>query len=352
MLSILWAILRWLLAVAGLLVVPGYLWLVWKKPDLAKTIAFRVLRLAGTLLAVSFLTFFLGTLLPGDPISVLLPPDSPRDPATVARLTEEFRLDDNVFLRYGSWLADAVRGDLGFSFITDQPVSDTIKQRLPVTAQLAILATLIALIVAIPTGVIGGYREGRAIDKASSIGVQIGLSVPSFIVGIFLIWFFTLRWNPGGFFQSTGWNRIGDGFVDNLRTSLLPALALSLSPMAIYSRLLRSDMIGSLKEDFVLSAKAKGLSNGYILGRHALRPSSLSLITIIGIQIGILLGGTVVIEFLFALPGLGGRLLTAINQRDIILIQGITVFIATVYVLLNTIVDFIYMFIDPRIRRG
>lgn len=317
-----------------------------------KVLGFRLLRLVGTLLAVSFLTFLLGTLLPGDPINVLLPPDSPRDPATVARLTEEFRLDDNVFVRYGAWLGDAVRGDLGFSFITDQPVSDTIKQRLPVTAQLAVLATLMALIVALPIGVLGGYREGKPVDKVTSIGVQIGLSVPSFIVGIFLIWLFTLTWNPGGFFQSTGWNRIGDGVIDNLRTSLLPAFALSLSPMAIYTRLLRSDMIGSLKEDFVLSAKAKGLSNGYILGRHALRPSSLSLITIIGIQIGILLGGTVVIEFLFALPGLGGRLLNAINQRDIIMVQGITVFIATVYVLLNTLVDFIYMFIDPRIRRS
>lgn len=344
-----WASIIRVLLVAAVL---GYFWLVWKKPDLAKTIAFRLLRLVGTLLAVSFLTFFLGTLLPGDPINVLLPPDSPRDPATVARLTEEFRLDDPFIQRYAGWLGDAVSGDLGFSFITDQPVWDTIKQRLPITAELAILATIIALAVAVPVGILGGYREGRPVDKVSSVGVQIGLSVPSFIVAIFLIWFFTLRWNPGGFFQSTGWNRIGEGFVDNLRTAMLPAIALSLSPMAIYTRLLRSDMIGSLKEDFVLSAKAKGLSNGYILGRHALRPSSLSLVTLIGIQIGILLGGTVVIEFIFALPGLGGRLLNAIYQRDIIMVQGITVFIATVYVLLNTMVDFVYMFIDPRIRRS
>jgi len=304
-----------------------------------KVLAFRVVRLVGTLLAVSFLTFMLGVALPGDPINAIIPPENRGDEAVVAQVTEELRLNDPVLVRYGDWLSNAVRGDLGFSYITDQPVARTIKERLPVTAELALLAT--------------AYREGKPVDKMTSIGVQVGLSVPVFIVGIFLIYFFTVKWNPGGFFQSTGWNRISeDGLVGNMKTALLPAIALSLSPMAIYTRLLRSDMIGTLKEDFVLSAKAKGLSNGYILGRHALRPSSLSLVTIIGIQIGILLGGTVVTEQIFALPGLGLRLLNAIYQRDIIMVQGITVFIATVYVLLNTLVDFIYIAIDPRIRRS
>jgi peptide/nickel transport system permease protein len=318
-----------------------------------KVFGFRLLRLVGTLLAVSFLTFMLGVALPGDPINAIIPPENRGDEAVVARVTAELKLDESPIVRYGDWLGNAVRGDLGYSYITDQPVVDTIKQRLPITAQLALFATLIAVVVAVPFGVLGGYREGKPIDKMTSIGVQVGLSVPVFIVGIFLIYFFTVKWNPGGFFQSTGWNRISEeGIVANLKTSLLPAIALSLSPMAIYTRLLRSDMIGTLKEDFVLSAKAKGLSNGYILGRHALRPSSLSLITIIGIQIGILLGGTVVTESIFALPGLGLRLLNAIYQRDIIMVQGITVFIATVYVLINTLVDFIYMAIDPRIRRS
>ena len=316
-----------------------------------KVLGFRLLRLVGTLLAVSFLTFMLGVLLPGDPINVILPPDAPRDEATVARITEELGLDDPTLVRYGRWLGDAVQGDLGFSFVTDQPVWDTIKQRLPVTGELAILATLIALLVAVPVGVIGGYKEGKPIDKLSSAGVQIGLSVPSFIVGIFLIWLLTVKTGFLGL-PSTGWNRISEqGLAENLKTAILPAMALSLSPMAFYTRLLRSDMITTLKEDFVLSARAKGLTDRFILGRHALRPSSLSLVTIIGIQIGILLGGTVVIEQIFALPGLGSRLLNAINQRDIIMVQGITVFIATVYVVINTVVDFIYIAIDPRIRK-
>lgn len=312
----------------------------------------RLIRLLGTLLAVSFLTFLLGSLLPGDPVNAILPPDAPRDQATVDRIRADLGLDDPLLVRYGSWLGNAVRGDLGYSYMTDQPVLRTIKERIPVTAELAILATIFALMIAIPLGMIGGYREGRPVDKLSSVAVQISLSVPSFIVGIFLIWMFTVKTNVLGL-PSTGWNRLSDkGLIENLKSALLPAFALCLGPMAFYTRLLRSDMISTLKEDFVLSARAKGLSDSYILSRHAFRPSSLSLVTIIGIQIGILLGGTVVIEFLFAIPGLGFRLLSAVYQRDIIMVQGITVFIAAVYVIINTLVDFLYMAIDPRIRKG
>jgi len=318
---------------------------------MARELAARLVRLIATLFAVSLLTFMLGSLLPGDPVNAILPPDAPRDQETVERIRAELGLDDPLPVRYGNWLRGAVQGDLGYSYITDQPVWDTIKQRLPVTFELAILATLVALAVAVPLGILGGYREGRSADKLSSVAVQIGLSVPSFIVGIFLIWLFTVKTGFLGL-PSTGWNRISDdGLWQNLRTAILPAVALSLSPMAIYTRLLRSDMIGTLKEDFVLSAKAKGLTDRYVLARHALRPSSLSLVTIIGIQIGILLGGTVVIEFLFALPGLGSRLLNAIYQRDITMVQGITVFIAATYVIINTLVDVVYMVIDPRIRK-
>lgn len=319
---------------------------------MARTLGVRLVRLILTMLAVTILTFLLGSLLPGDPINAILPPDAPRDEASVAALRLELGLDDPLPVRYWNWLTDAVQGDLGYSYITDQPVLDTILQRLPITMELAFLATLFALAVAVPFGVIGGYREGRSIDKLTSVGVQIGLSVPTFIVGIFVIWFFTVKTSFLGL-PSTGWNRISNkGLIENLKTAILPALALSFGPMAIYTRLLRSDIVETLKEDFVLSARAKGLSDGYILGRHALRPSSLSLVTIIGIQIGLLLGGTVVIEFLFALPGLGGRLLNAIYQRDITMVQGITVFIAAVYVIINTVVDLAYAFIDPRIRRS
>lgn len=316
---------------------------------MTKVVALRLVRLVATLLAVSFLTFTMTSLLPGDPVNAILPPDAPRDEATIEKIRAELNLDEPLLVRYGLWLGDALTGDLGKSFVTDQPVAETIKQRIPVTAELALLAVLLALVMAIPMGVVGAYRQGRAIDQVTSATAQVALSVPNFIVGIMLIWLFTVQIN---LLPSTGWNRISEGIIPNLKTAILPAFALALTQMAIFSRLLRSDMIATLQENFVLSAKAKGMTDRYILFRHALRPSSLSLITIAGINFGALLGGTVVIETLFALPGLGFRLINAISQRDIIVIQGITVFIATAYVVVNTLVDLLYLAIDPRIRKG
>jgi len=316
---------------------------------MAKVLALRLVRLAATLLAVSFLTFVMTALLPGDPVNAILPPNAPRDAETIARIRAELNLDEPLFVRYGIWLGDAATGDLGRSFVTDQPVSEMISQRLPVTAELAILAVILAMIMAVPAGVVGAYKQGKAPDQVTSAAAQVALSVPNFIVGIFLIWLFTVKFT---LLPSTGWNRIGSGIGPNLKTAILPAFALALTQMAIFSRLLRSDMIATLQENFVLSAKAKGLTDRYILFRHALRPSSLSLITIAGINFGALLGGTIVIETLFALPGLGFRLINAISQRDIVVIQGITVFIATAYVVVNTLVDLLYLAIDPRIRKG
>lgn len=316
---------------------------------MAKVLGLRLVRLVATLLAVSFITFMLAAALPGDPVNALLPPDAPRDEETIARLRAEFNLDEPVLTRYFLWLGDAATGDLGTSFVTDQPVAETILQRVPVTAQLSFFAIGLALLMAIPLGVIGAYRQGRSADKATSAAAQVALSVPNFIVGIFLIWLLSVQFNV---FPSTGWNRVSDGIWDNIQTAILPSFSLALTQMAIFSRLLRSDMIATLQENFVLSARAKGMKNSYILFRHALRPSSLSLITIAGINMGALIGGTVVIEQVFALPGLGGRLLSAISQRDIIVVQGITVFIATVYVVINTLVDLIYLAVDPRIRRS
>ncbi len=315
---------------------------------MTKIIIFRLIRLIATLLAVTFLTFLMVALLPGDPVDTILGTGE-RDPEVVAQIREDLNLDDPFFQRYFAWLGNAVQGDLGQSYITDQEVSETISQRIPVTAQLAVMSVGLALILAIPIGILGAYRQGRWQDTVSSAGVQVALSVPNFIFGIFLSWAFAVQL---GWLPSTGWNRLSDGLIDNLRTAILPASALALTQMAIFSRLVRADMIGTLQENYILSARAKGMSDKFILFRHALRPSSLSLMTIVGINIGALLGGTVIIETLFAVPGLGFRLINAINQRDILVIQGITVFIAAAYVIINTVVDLLYTVLDPRIRRS
>ena len=313
-----------------------------------KTIAFILLRLIATLLAITFLTFLMVALLPGDPVDTILG-TAPRTEEQVASIRDDLNLDDPLLVRYVAWLGAAVTGDLGDSYITDQPVRDTIQSRVPVTAQLAFMAIGIAVLVAVPLGVLGAYKQSKWQDTSSSAFAQVALSIPNFIVGIGLIWLFAVRWN---LLPASNWNRLSDGVVDNLKTSIMPAVALALATMAVFSRLIRSDMIATLQEDFILSARSKGLSDRYILFRHALRPSSLSLMTIVGISFGALLGGTVVIEQLFAIPGLGGSLIAAINGRDIILIQGITVFIAVMFIIINTVVDLLYAVLDPRIRRS
>ena len=259
------------------------------------------------------------------------------------------KLDDSVFTRYARWVGDALQGDLGKSYITDQPVAEAIKDRIPVTMELALLATIIAALFAIPIGALAAYREGGYFDRITSALTTAALSIPGFLAGIFFIWLFTLKFN---WLPSTGWNRLSEkGLLANLQTAILPASALALAPLAINARLIRADMIGTLKEDYILSARAKGLRDRYILMRHALRPSSLTAITVFALQLGGLIGGTVVIETVFALPGLGTRLISGIYQRDVMMIQGITLFIATVYVVVNTAVDLLYLALDPRIRR-
>jgi len=314
---------------------------------MAKRIAFILLRFFATLFAVTFLTFLMVALLPGDPVDTILG-TGPRAPGIEEEIRNDLNLDDPFFVRYVSWLGDAATGDLGTSYITDQPVSGTISSRFPVTAQLAFMSIFIAVVIAIPVGVLGAYKQGKWPDTVTSSAAQVGLSIPNFVFGIFLIWLFAvqLQWFP-----ASSWNRLSDGLFDNLRTAFLPAISLALAQMALFSRLVRSDMMATLRENYILSARAKGLSDRYILFRHALRPSSLSLMTIVGISFGGLLGGTVIVESLFGLPGLGFSLINAINGRDILVIQGITVFIAAAFVIINTIVDLLYAVLDPRIRR-
>jgi len=312
-----------------------------------KTLGLRLVRLLATVFAVSFLTFFMTSLLPGDPINSIIPPEAQNDLAFVEQLREELGFNDPFLVRYFSWISNVVQGDFGTSYLTDQPVLGEITARLSVTGELAIVAVFMSVFLAIPLGIASAYKQGKVVDNSISSFVQFILSIPPFVVGIFLIWLFALK---VGVLPATGWTRISESISGNIENIILPASALALSQLAVFTRLVRADMISTLQENYVLSARAKGLTDGYVLFRHAFRPSSLSLITVVGLNIGALLGGTVVIEQLFAIPGLGRKLLEAINTRDIMVIQGIVLFISAVYVIINTAVDLIYMVVDPRIR--
>lgn len=316
---------------------------------MGKLIATRLLRMVATLLAVSLITFLMLELLPGDPIDQLIALEERDNEELVERIREENNLNGPVLVRYGRWLGDAVTGDLGNSIIQPKAVSDILTERLPITLQLTVTAIFFALVLSVPLGILTAYRQGRPTDRLVSGILQVGLSIPNFVIGIFAIWVFAeqLGWLP-----ATGWTRLTDNLGGNIKAVILPALSLAIVDIAVFSRLLRADMITTLEENYVLSARAKGMSDRFVLFRHALRPSSLSLITVVALNLGGLLGGTVVIEQLFAMGGIGRALIDAILARDFTVVQGLTVFIATVYVLLNTAVDFVYLAVDPRIRGG
>jgi len=315
---------------------------------MSKMIAIRLTRLVVTVIVVSFVTFVGVNVLPGDPVNALIPIDAQQDREFVEQIREEWGLNDPMIVRYGRWLGDAVQGDLGRSLVTGQPVTDEITHRLPITLELMAVAVGFSLLIAVPLGAFAGYREGRRSDRLVSGFAQAGLSLPVFVTGLILIYVFALRLQ---WFPAVGWNRLSDGLGPNLKSVALPALSLAVTEIAVYTRVLRSDMIATLKENYILSARAKGLTDRFILFRHGLRPSLLTLVTVVGLNIGILIGGSLVIEYLFAIPGLGKRLFSAIQQRDFMMVQAITVLITVFYVIVNTATDLVYMVVDPRIRR-
>ena len=315
---------------------------------MSKMIAGRLTRLALTLLVVSFVTFVGVNVLPGDAINALIPIDAQQDREFVEQVREEWGLNDPMIVRYGRWLGNAVQGDLGDSIVTGRPVTDEIVHRLPITLEIMFVAVGLSLLLAIPLGLLSAYREGRRPDRVISGVAQLGLSMPVFVTGLILIYFFALKLH---WFPATGWNRLSKGIGPNLKTVALPAISLAITEAAVYTRVLRSDVITTLKENYILSARAKGLTDRYILFRHGLRPSLLTLVTVVGLSIGTLIGGTLVVEYLFAIPGLGRRIFSAIYQRDFMMVQGITILITAFYVIVNTVVDLAYMVVDPRIRR-
>lgn len=307
----------------------------------------RLLPALATLLAVSFLTMMLSNLLPGDPARTIAGPEA--EPEDVEAVRQDLRLDEPVLQRWSGWVGDAVQGDLGRSYRTRQPVMEAITERLPVTLQIGFMAITIALVLAIPLGTLSAYKAGSPVDRGITGTSFALLSVPSFLMAILLILVFaeTLEWLP-----ATGWTRLTSDPLENLRGAILPALALAIGEMAVYTRLLRADMITTLQQDSITMARAKGLPPGRILFRHALRPSSFSLITVVGLQIGAVISGAVLVETLFAVPGVGRLLVDSILQRDLIMVQGIALVVAASFVVVNLAVDLAYVLLDPRIRHG
>jgi peptide/nickel transport system permease protein len=268
-------------------------------------------------------------------------------------------LNKGFFSQYWSYLTGLLQGKLGHQYSSSLPVSTLVKQSLPVSLQLMIYAQVISLVIAIPLGVLAAYRSGTKTDGTINTTSFALLALPNFVLALLLSFFIgaKLKWLPTGGY-ATGWlDPLFDGsqhmdLVQHARYMVLPAFTLAVGQIAVYMRLLRSDMIATLQENFITLAKAKGLKNRRILWRHALRPSSLTMLTVAGLNVGTLIGGAVVVEVIFQIPGMGEKIFQAIASRSYVELQSYVVIIAVLFVLINFAVDFLYAVLDPRIRRA
>lgn len=305
----------------------------------------KVVSFGATLLFVSALAFLVVRVLPGDPALLIMGPEG--NPEATARLRAALGLDRPIPVQYVEWLARAVRGDLGISIQYDVPVGRLIVSRLPVTVPLTVLAGLFMVAVALPLGLYAATHHRRAGDYLTMIVSQLGIAVPSFWTGLLLILLFSvhLGWVRSGGFD--GWTT---GIGASLRSLLLPALALGAFQAAVLVRATRSAVLDVLREDYVRTARAKGVGELRVIGAHTLRNALIPVLTVAGVQLGQLMAGSIILESVFALPGLGRLALGAISARDLPVVQGVALFVAASIVLINFAVDVAYAFIDPRIR--
>jgi peptide/nickel transport system permease protein len=309
----------------------------------------RLLQLIPVLLIVSFLTFLLLNLLPGGTDQVAVTVCTGCSNEEIEAVKADLDLDRPLLVRYVDWLGDALTGDLGRSYINEVDVSQLLSERLPISLQLMLYAQVISLVIAIPLGVLAAYRANSRLDRTLSTSAFGLLSLPNFILGVLLVYLFALQldWLP-----ATGAPKLSDDPAEHFKSMILPSFTLALGLVAIYMRLLRTDMMATLQEDFIGVAKAKGMPTSHILLRHAFRPSSFSLLTVAGITVGNLIGGTLIVEQIFGLNGLGSLIVFGIFQRDFLVVQGAVVIICVAFVLVNFVIDLLYGFLDPRIRHA
>ena len=305
----------------------------------------RVAAMAATLLFVSLLVFVVVRVLPGDPALVILGIEA--SPEAVARLRESLGLNRPIPVQYAAWVGRAVVGDLGRSIQYDVPVGSLILSRLQVTLPLTLLAAGLMAAAAIPLGVFAATRHRRWGDYVSMALSQLGVAVPGFWAGLLLILLFSVRL---GWVQAGGFDGWGQGVWPAVKSLLLPAVALGLFQFAVLARTTRSALLEVLREEYVKTARAKGVPERAVLFRHALSNAIIPVLTVAGIQLGQLMAGSIILESVFYLPGLGRLALGAISARDLPVVQGVVLFVASMIVMINVAVDILYGFLDPRIR--
>ena len=305
----------------------------------------KVLLLVPVLFVVTFLTFLLIHLLPGSPCYAIL--KSNATAANLAKCSRQLHLDQAIPIQYVDWLRQSFTGNLGESYLNQEPVRTVLAQSIPVTLELLIFSQIIAVVFAIPLGILSAYRANTRTDRVATTAAFGTLSIPDYVRGVLFVFLFAVKIH---WFPATGYTHITDNFLQNIRSVFLPSLALGLGSIALYQRVLRADMISTLQEDFITMARAKGMPNWWILVRHAFRPSTFSLVTLGGLNIGALIGGTFILEYLFAVPGIGFNTVNAILQDDYLVVQGAVLVVVVGYVMVNFFLDLAYPLLDPRVR--
>jgi peptide/nickel transport system permease protein len=313
---------------------------------LARLVLHRLAATIPVLLLVTAGVFALLHLTPGDPIDAMMAESA--DAAAKASLRAELGLDRPLPVQYLAWMGRLLRGDLGRSIRNGEPVIENVGRRIRPSLQLALLAMTISLLIAFPLGIVSAVRRNTAFDRAGTTFALFGICMPNFLLALLLIFLFgvTLRWLP-----ISGYVDPAEELVDGLRSLALPAVTLGLALAAVVTRTLRSSMLEALTEDYVRTARAKGLSEWRVMRGHVLRNALIPVVTVLGLQLGTLIGGAVITEYVFALPGVGRLVVDAVFARDYPLVQGVVLLIAVGFITSNLVVDLLYGLIDPRLRR-
>ncbi|MEP9382051.1 ABC transporter permease [Nocardioides sp. KR10-350] len=315
---------------------------------LVRLIVKRVLLAIPILLGVSVLTFWVLSLIPGDPARAMLGMNA--TDAQVEALRHEYHLDESGPQRYLDWLTGALHGDLGTSMVSSQTMSSMLADRWAVTFELVALAFIVSLAAAVPVALLAARWPGGVFDRISMLCSVTGLAVANYVLALLLVLVFAVEVNV---LPAIGYVGLGQGLGPNLKSMVLPTLAMAIPLFCFYTRFLRGDLVDQMQsEDYVDTARAKGIGPWRVLWMHAFRNSSFGMITIVGLNIGTLVGGTVIIEQIFALPGLGQLLLQGINTRDTVVVQDLVIIFAAIAVFANLLVDVLYAVLDPRIRYG
>ncbi|MCC8027283.1 MAG: ABC transporter permease [Clostridium sp.] len=303
-----------------------------------KYIIRRILAMIPVVIGITFLVFMIMQMAPGDPVRMILGDNAP--PEAIEAMRDEMGLNDNVLVQYGRYLVNLVQGDMGTSYVNKRPVSEEVFSRVPATFKLAAVAAVVSIVIAIPLGILAAIKQNTLFDHSSMVVSLVGISMPAFWLALMLMLLFSLKlgWLPA------------QGAKDGWKSYVLPSIAIGFMQMAAIARTTRSSMLETVRQDYIRTARAKGITEREVIFHHAFRNALIPTVTIVGVQLGGLLGGAVLTETVFAWPGLGRLVVQAVNGRDVPVVLGCIVVLSVGFSFVNLIVDLLYGFIDPRVR--